>query len=128
MADYTDQTTVDVAVHIDVRDPDPLASGDVVPPVVTLVDPVAGSTIKQTSAIVVDITDNVGIRLSVVTAQLGELHEVVWLLDCFAPWYSLSTRDVITDGYRYTIRRRGGWPASPTIRVEAVDRGGNEAP
>ena len=102
------------------------AGGDVTPPTLTVVSPPAGGSIQPGEAFVVDVTDNVGIRLLAITVELGSTHEVVWLRDAFGPSYvGRSSRTAITDGYRYTIARAGGWNASPTFHVEAVDVGGN---
>jgi hypothetical protein len=42
----------------------------------------------------------------------------------FEALYSRSTRIAITNGYRYTIRRRGGWPAAPRLQIWATDLSG----
>ena len=98
-----------------------------VPPTITLVSPVAGAPIAADTAIVVDVTDDVGLSLVVLTCEIpaGGPHEVVWLRSAFSSYYSDSTVAVIAGGYRYTIRRRGGWTASPRFHCEAVDTGGS---
>ena len=96
------------------------------PPTITLVSPVAGASIAADTPIVVDVTDDAGLSMVVLTCEIpaGGPHEVVWLRTAFSGYYSGSTVAVIAGGYRYTIRRHGGWPASPRFHAEAVDTSG----
>lgn len=102
---------------------------DTIPPSVTVVSPAAGSVIVRTDPIVVDVTDASGLRNVQITAYYpaSGLHEVVWDGDQFSPFFVASVRSVIANGYRFTMRRTGGgWLASPTFRVTAIDTSGNE--
>jgi hypothetical protein len=102
--------------------PDP----DTIPPTISIVAPSVGSSIGANQPIVVDVTDDAGVSLVVLTVEQGSAHEVVWLRDAFATSYATgSLRTAIANGYRYTIRRAGGWIASPVFHAEAVDGGGN---
>lgn len=101
-------------------------AADIDPPTISVVSPTPDGPIRPLEAFVIDITDPEGISLSVITCQMGGVHEVVWLRNAFSDDYLAgSSREAITDGWRYTIRRDGGWVASPTFNVEAVDLGGN---
>jgi hypothetical protein len=100
---------------------------DVTPPVLTVVSP-AGSAISAGQQFVVEVTDATGFALVVLTVELpaGGAHEVVWMSGNFASAYSASsTIAAIANGYRFSILRRGGWSASPTFHVEAIDTSGN---
>ena len=107
--------------------PEPGIPPDTTPPTIAVVSPVAGASIATDTAFVVDVTDAIGLGLVVLTVEqpAGGPHEVVWLRDAFASTYVASTRTAIANGYRFTIRRAGGWYASPTFHVEAIDLGGN---
>jgi len=99
--------------------------GDATAPTLTVVSP-AGSDIGPRQPFVIDVTDDAGLGLVVLTVELGSAHEVVWLRDAFAAGYSaLSTCTPIAGGYRFAVNRAGGWPSSPTFHVEAIDLGGN---
>jgi hypothetical protein len=109
---------------------DPLAdgSGDVTDPIVTFL--LASETvIARTASITVDVTDESALRKVVVLAWFEALgrYEVPWDGSQFEPRYTASTRTAIAGGHRYVLTRSGGWPAAPTVRVVAIDTGGNEA-
>jgi hypothetical protein len=36
-----------------------------------------------------------------------------------------SSRAIITNGFHFTLRRRGGWYASPQVKVQGGDTNGN---
>lgn len=64
-----------------------------------------------------------------VTAKMAgtDLYEVVYDGVGFAPLYAaLSTVQSIAGGYRFRVRRFGGWPAGPTLGIKAFDNSGNE--
>lgn len=109
---------------------DPLAfsgSGDTTAPVVTPAV-VSGSAIGRMDAVVVDVTDDTALGTAVLMVELGGgPYEVIWDGARFASYYSTSTRALISGGYRYTIRRTGGWVGAPTFRAVAVDTAGNES-
>jgi hypothetical protein len=103
---------------------------DVTPPTITIVSPTVGTAITPTTPLIVDVADDVALRrvfVSVAFPARG-LEEVVHDGAAFAPVYAdSSSRAVITNGYRYTIVRREGWPSAPTLKVHAIDVTGNEA-
>src|SRR5688500_905362 len=52
--------------------------------------------------------------------------EVIWDGDQFSPRYLQgSRRDAIATGFRYTLKRAGGWPETPKIRARAFDANRN---
>ena len=102
---------------------------DQTPPTVGNFSPANGTTITDTDPIFFDVTDNSGeFRRVIVAVTQGDQTELAHDGDAFlAPYSDLSTRINIADGFRYTLRRSGGWSASATVRVFAVDLSGNEA-
>lgn len=108
--------------------PDP---GDTTPPVVTFVSPVEGTLLDPADALIVDVTDDSGSlgRVMVVAVNQDTAEqELAFDGSTFtARFLALSTQTSITNGYRFSLRRTGGWPAGAdiTIRVFAVDPSGN---
>jgi len=99
-------------------------------PVVTFVSPAPSSTIAPTTPIVVDVTDvdtaNPFTFLFVRTVD--GVQEVAWDGGAFSSNYATSTRTAITNGFRYALRRTGGWIAGGiTIRTNAIDDTGGFA-
>lgn len=99
------------------------------PPQVSNVEPTVGTAIARTDPVFFDVTDDSGaFRRIIVTATFADgSSEVVHDGDNFAARYgATSTRDPILNGWRYRVRRTGGWPYGPTIRAYAIDPEGNE--
>ena len=100
------------------------------PPVITFVDPVPGGDLEQNQNVVVDVTDvDADMELMILTVDLGGfLFEVIYRAG-FADRYEGSTVVEITDGFRYTLSRRGGWPVGsmPDFYVDVTDATGNVA-
>lgn len=106
-----------------------LALPDVGKPVLNNFVPAIGSTISASAALRFDVTDDSGsiCAFFLVCYQRG-MTELVHDGHGFLPEYTaLSTRTGIANGYRFSVRRRGGWLASPLFRVYAIDHAGNEA-
>ncbi len=103
-------------------------TGDIIPPTINLVSPVVGSQISAGDLITFDIADETAMREVWIYVELGDEREVIWGGDSqgFSPRYSASVRSSISDGYRYAVRRTGGWYASPTFHCTAIDQGGNQ--
>lgn len=105
-------------------------SKNLVAPVVTIVSPEEDSDIAPDTPLVVDITDDEGLfvlttlRVSFVGRPV---EEVIFRNDGFAANYVDSTRVDIANGYRFTLVRTGGWPASPIFDPDVVDAAGNKA-
>lgn len=98
-------------------------------PISTVVSPASGVLDAQ-GAIVLDVTDTDSalrrVFLVMRIPALG-LEELVHQGDRFTPTYAArSTRVAIADGFRYTINRAGGWPASPVLDVYPIDVSGQE--
>jgi len=99
-------------------------------PVIGNITPSAGTPISRDQAITFDVTDPVSafrrIIVEVTNADTG-IAEVVHNGDTFLGFYSgLSGRSLIANGWRYSVRRSGGWTGSPSFRVYAVDITGLE--
>lgn len=108
-------------------------ASDVTPPVVQLVSPADGSKIVRSTQLVFDVTDEAGLRLVLPAMKISGDYELVHDGTAFTPRYIDSTREAITNGFRYTIIRAAGWP-EPAIGGEpleielvpfVVDTGGN---
>lgn len=104
------------------------------PPVVTVISPTPGATIGKNEPWVVDVTDESGLlREVVLLAKFPDLGiwEVVHDGNDFGPLYPAgrNERVPISLGYRFTMNRRGGWPAGgpATLRAIAIDTTGDEA-
>lgn len=105
---------------------DPPAPPDATEPTVALVSPAEDSEITRTTPVVVDVTDAGGLAAVFVWVTYeGRAPDIVHDSESFADLFASSTRASITNGYRYTLRRTGGWPAAPTVRVRPVDASGN---
>lgn len=99
---------------------------DVTDPMITNQDPAPGSALSPGSTVNFDVTDNEGLLFVEIQVDHGS-REVVHDGDTFVDPYLASTRVPITDGYRYQVRRTGGWQTGPTFRVRVFDTSGNEA-
>jgi heme/copper-type cytochrome/quinol oxidase subunit 2 len=103
------------------------AIADVTSPTIGNYVPALSSTIAATDSIQFDVLDNASMRSVVIAARYqtntGELvHDGSQFL-----WpFTLSTRTIISGGYRYVLTRTGGWQAPPSIQVFAIDTSGNE--
>lgn len=88
-------------------------------PTVTVVSPAVTEGISSTTPIVVDVTQ----ATALISASFPGLstYEVVHDGTSFAPAYAaLSSRTAITGGFRYTLLRQQGWPASPRIIATGI--------
>lgn len=102
---------------------------DAIDPVVTVVSPAPGTPITAFTQIIIDVTDNqalLGIVVLKVSFAGRQEVEIIHDSKSFEPLYSESTRIEISNGYRYTIVRAGGWPSSPRITPIVSDKFGNE--
>lgn len=111
--------------------PTPPIVPDTTPPVVDNYDPPQDTAISPTASVSFDVTDNLGEFhcIMITVFYPGTLTwEVIHTGTGFAPRFNAgSSRVPITNGYRYTVRRRGGWLSSPfQVFPFAVDSDGNE--
>jgi hypothetical protein len=102
--------------------PAPLPPPGVV--IVALITPI--STISKTTPVIIDVYSTaVPLRRAWVNASYAGLlpDDMVHNSDRFGAAYQGSTnvRSNITNGYRFTLLRDGGWPGTPSITVHAVD-------
>ncbi len=120
-ADNEDTNTVEVTKTAD--------SVDSLPPVISNLSPPAGSVLEPNDPVSFDVTDDKGFRRIIVTVtQAGEgVEEVAHDGEDFRGYYqNVSSRTLIDEGWHYAVRRLGGWSSAPTVRVFAIDVGGNE--
>lgn len=91
--------------------------------------PNPAAQIAATTAIGFDVTDPHGFRKIVVYAIAADGgEEVVWDGTAFSINYATaSTRTVITNGFRFSVLRNGGWVVAPRVTVIAVNTDGFEA-
>lgn len=107
----------------------PIGPPDQTPPVVDNFSPANGSELLSADPIFFDVTDDSGLfrRVLVAVEQLGTT-EMVHDGDSFLePYASLSSRTSIAGGFRYRLRRSGGWVDDVTVRVFPFDQSGNES-
>lgn len=99
--------------------------GDTTAPTVTQVS----TGPQQTDSVVtIDVTDAGTIRRTMVAIKNGPSFELAFDGDLFLYPFASSTREPITNGWRYHFRRSAGWRAgSLTFKIVAIDTGGNEA-
>jgi len=128
MADYTDMEIVHAdAVALPVPD-DVTAMRDLTPPTAILISPSPGAGLSHNQAVVIQVDDDLALAAVFVwVVYPGGDEELVYNGEQFALRYrSLSTVELYSVlSRRFTLRRVGGWPASPTVRIKPVDRGGN---
>lgn len=56
------------------------------------------------------------------------LYEVAFDGHAFAPLYIAQSRQLsISGGYRFILRRTGGWAGAPSVLTKAIDTSGLEA-
>ena len=101
-------------------------------PVIDDFDPARGSTIESDDSISFSITDadSGGVFSIIVVAASfqnedgSERVDIIHDGDVFRVGYVSSTRLAITNGWRYTVVREGGWPSTPKIEWFVVDEDG----
>lgn len=101
---------------------------DTEPPTIGDFDPALGETLSRTGSVSFSLVDESGTFHALVVNVAFESenrYDVVHDGNEFGPDYRNSTREVIANGYRYTIVRRLGWTSQPRFRVVGVDSGGN---
>jgi hypothetical protein len=113
----------------------PPKRGDAIPPSVGSFDPAPGSTISRFQDLAFTVEESgfdpdlpyAFALIAVFVYYPGSgAYEVAHDGEAFAPGYASSTVQILSPGStRITLRRVGGWPASPTVRVRAVDKSGN---
>lgn len=101
------------------------------PPEVAIVSPAPGSSIDGDDLLVFDVTVPVGSAFRRIIVAINypgyRTTELVHDGDAFTvPYQDASTREVIANGYRFSVRRSPVWPASPTLTVYAFDTSGGE--
>lgn len=98
---------------------------DTLPPTITLVSPAPGTLISRSTPFVVDVTDDFlsgTFACLFMRSRESRVYEIAWDGEEFADLYAVgSTRASITNGWRFTLRREGGWPGAPTFTVRAFD-------
>jgi hypothetical protein len=125
-ADTTGQEATPTSYAFTVSDP---VLPDTIAPEVENVSPTEGTPIARTDPIFFDVTDDSGaFRRIIVAADFADgSSEVVHDGDNFTARYAqTSAREPIAGGFRYRVRRTGGWPYGPSVRAFAYDPSGNE--
>lgn len=91
--------------------------------------PAPGAAIDRLSHLRFDVTDDTGeLLMMFVTALFPDgTCECVWDGDAFTPRYSATSSRVAVDcGYRFTVRRAGGWMQTPLrLDIVAIDLDSN---
>lgn len=103
-----------------------IAAVDSTAPVVDNFSPPVGSSVLEADPVFFDVTDNVGFAQIVIAIKQGGATELVHDGTNFLPPYDdLSTRDNIASGFRYRVRRTGGWIEAVVQSAFVVDSSGN---
>ncbi len=104
------------------------AGGGGEPPVVTIIEPTPPALPSPGRSIIFDVLDVDGFATIVVMVEYGTgAYEVVHDGDAFGQVYAAqSTRSDVAGGFRYSVKRAGGWfGETVTLRIVAVDAEGN---
>jgi len=103
-------------------------TGDTTAPTIGNFDPVVGTPLERNSPVSFDVTDDVALRRVAIFVTHNDQTLVVHDGDSFRGEFSnYSTRVAIAGGWRYSVRRNGGWITSAVFEVIAIDTFGNEA-
>lgn len=107
------------------------ATPDTTLPVVDNFAPAEDTSINPTDSVAFDVTDDSDDFHSIMITVFypdSSTWEVIHTGAQFAPRFGAgSGRVAITNGYRYTVRRQGGWLNTPfKIYPFAVDAAGNQ--
>lgn len=97
-------------------------------PLVLNVTPAAGTPINAADPLQLDVTDETGLAIVLITASYpnSQAVEVVFDGTDFTDLYTDdSSVEVVTDGFRFVLLRRGGWIGPPTLTPYALDTSGN---
>lgn len=97
-------------------------------PVVSNPYPALGTKISADQEIGVDVTDDGPFRRVLLLVEYSDMpDEVAYDGAVFRPWYSSeSSATGITGGLRFRVKRFGGWPSRPRLKVIPIDRAGRE--
>lgn len=99
-------------------------------PTISNVQPAAATAIASTDPVSFDITDPEGFVRILLVADfpLLGIREVIHDGTSFSPNYTGfgNARTAITNGFSYSVLRKGGWPVSPIIIPYAIDTTGQE--
>lgn len=98
-------------------------------PVVTNFDPPKDTPIFPSQALSFDVLFDNPVVAIVISVDYGDTgaKEVAYDMNGFSVNYQPngsfpgSERQPITGGWHFILRRRGGWFASPTVRVQGAD-------
>lgn len=104
---------------------------DTAPPLISNYVPPLGTIISRSQTIGFDVTDDRGLTAVLIYVAFGSdpfgAAEIVHDSNIFrSPYNVSSTRVTISNGYRYTVTRVGGWQGRPNFVAHAIDREGNE--
>jgi hypothetical protein len=125
--DYVDQPR-EACVLIPLMSPADAAAADTTSPIVANISPADLSEIAPDQIVAVDVTDTGEIRRTIITVRDGRETFVIFNGTSFLYPFATSSRAPITDGWRYSLRRAGGWRSkNPQFSLVAIDTGGNEA-
>lgn len=102
------------------------AAGPSNAPTITNLVPAMNAPLSLGGAVQFDITDvdtDAVLRVFIDAAFVGlDAEEVIHRPSTgFAARYAASTKTTIAGGFRFVLRRAGGWPAPPRVHVEAID-------
>lgn len=108
----------------------PTAVPDETPPTITDITPPASTVLELTQSVSFSVTDagnGTFARIIIAVAYTNSVEELVYDGSAFVGLYAAtSSISAITDGFRFTILRSGGWLTAPTFRAFPIDSSGND--
>jgi hypothetical protein len=104
------------------------ATGDTTAPQIGNFDPAAGTPLERNTPVVFEVTDETALRRVAVFVVHSNQTLVVHDGDGFrGEFANYSSRVAIPGGWRYSVRRNGGWLSAIRFEIIAIDTSGNEA-
>jgi len=106
----------------------PTNTGDVTPPTVVDWSPAPNAEIDVDTPISFTVTDASGAFAGIFISVAFPTNDVETAFQgtAFRGRYAAgSSRVAVSGGWRFTLRRSGGWPTRPTFLVDVIDARGN---
>jgi hypothetical protein len=91
-------------------------------PTITNILPPSPTILPPNSSIQFDAIALGVLKKTIIMVQMGTSYEVIFDGDSFAPNYVGSVKSTISNGFRFTVARIGGWlSTSISLNIFAID-------